>query len=222
MSTLQVVNHNGVNVISSVEVSEMVGRDHSDLMKSIRKYAETLHSANLPSENFFLSSEYLNSRKQKQPCFLLTKKGCDMVANKMTGEKGILFTAAYVDKFHEMEKVVTQLLPPMTPLRMIHTMTNEMMKQDERLVSLEEKVNNQLTLDFGQQRMVQNAKNKRVYQLWNNGTINKDILDTVPKVHAAIGRDLKNAFAVNSFRDIRKHEYEEAINYINAWRASLV
>ncbi|WP_129692475.1 ORF6C domain-containing protein [Gottfriedia acidiceleris] len=37
-----------------------------------------------------------------------------------------------------------------------------------------------------------------------------------------MGRDLKNAFAVNSFRDIRKHEYEEAINYINAWRPSLV
>ena len=27
-----------------------------------------------------------------------------MVANKMTGEKGVLFTAAYVTKFEEMEK----------------------------------------------------------------------------------------------------------------------
>ncbi|QKE74741.1 Rha family transcriptional regulator [Arthrobacter citreus] len=222
MSTIQVVSHNGLNVISSVEIAEMVGKDHSDLMKSVRKYIETLHSANLPSENFFLASEYQNSRNQKQPCFLLSKKGCDMVANKMTGEKGILFTAAYVDKFYEMEKSITQQLPPMTPLQMINTISTEMMKQDERLNSLEDKVNNQLTLDFGQQRCVQNAKNKRVYQLWNNGKINTDILDTVQKVHAAIGRDLKNAFAVNSFRDIRKHEYEEAINYINAWRPSLV
>ncbi|MEE6450503.1 Rha family transcriptional regulator [Gottfriedia acidiceleris] len=218
MSNLQVVKHNAVNAISSVEVAEMVAKDHSDLMKSIRKYVEILHSANLPSENFFVSSEYLNSRNQTQPCFLITKKGCDMIANKMTGEKGILFTARYVEKFYELEKVVTQQLPPMTPLQMIHTMTNEMMKQDERLNSLEDKVNNQLTLDFGQQRIVQNAKNKRVYQLWNSGKINTDVFDTVPKVHAAIGRDLKNAFAVNSFRDIRKHEYEEAINYINAWR----
>ncbi|WP_129692474.1 Rha family transcriptional regulator [Gottfriedia acidiceleris] len=181
MSTLQVIKHNGINAISSVEVAEMVGKDHSDLMKSIRKYVETLHSANLPSENFFVSSEYLSSRNQAQPCFLITKKGCDMVANKMTGEKGILFTATYVEKFHELEKVVTQQLPPMTPLQMFHTMTNEMMKQDERLVSLEEKVNNQLTLDFGQQRCVQNAKNKRVYQLWNNGKINTDIMELLKK-----------------------------------------
>jgi phage antirepressor YoqD-like protein len=29
-----------------------------------------------------------------------------MVANKMTGEKGVLFTAAYVTKFEEMEKAL--------------------------------------------------------------------------------------------------------------------
>ncbi|MEH7514129.1 Rha family transcriptional regulator [Gottfriedia acidiceleris] len=222
MSKLQVIKHNGVNAISSVEVAEMVGKRHSDLLESIKGYINHLANGNFRSHDFFFESTYLDLQGKERPCFLLTKKGCDMVANKMTGEKGIFFTAAYVDKFHEMEKVVTQQLPPMTPLQMIHTMTNEMMKQDERLVSLEEKVNNQLTLDFGQQRCVQNAKTKRVYQLWNNGKINTDIMDTVQKVHAAIGRDLKNAFAVNSFRDIRKHEYDEAMNYINAWRPSLV
>lgn len=222
MSTLQVVKHNGINVISSVEVAQMVGKRHSDLLESIKGYIYHLANGNFRSHDFFLESTYLDLQGKERPCFLLTKKGCDMVANKMTGEKGILFTAAYVDKFYEMEKAVTQQLPPMTPLQMINTISTEMMKQDERLNSLEDKVNNQLTLDFGQQRIVQNAKNKRVYQLWNNGKIDTDIMDTVPKVHAAIGRDLKNAFAVNSFRDIRKHEYEEAINYINAWRPRLV
>lgn len=37
------------------------------------------------------------------PSYYLTRKGCDMIANKMTGEKGTLFTAAYVTRFHEME-----------------------------------------------------------------------------------------------------------------------
>src|SRR5690606_23636378 len=36
------------------------------------------------------------------------RKGCDMVANKMTGEKGVLFTAAYVTKFEEMERQLMQ------------------------------------------------------------------------------------------------------------------
>ena len=33
-----------------------------------------------------------------------------MIANKLTGKKGVLFTAAYVTRFNEMEKKV-QLLP---------------------------------------------------------------------------------------------------------------
>jgi hypothetical protein len=37
------------------------------------------------------------------PCYLINKPGCEMVANKLTGEKGVLFTAAYVAKFNEME-----------------------------------------------------------------------------------------------------------------------
>ncbi|UPM55082.1 Rha family transcriptional regulator [Gottfriedia acidiceleris] len=76
----------------------------------------TLHSANLPSENFFVSSECLNSRNQTQPCFLITKKGCDMVANKMNGEKGILFSVTNVEKFHDMENgVFSQVLTSGSP-----------------------------------------------------------------------------------------------------------
>ncbi|MDN9204386.1 phage antirepressor KilAC domain-containing protein, partial [Clostridioides difficile] len=41
----------------------------------------------------------------------LTKKGCDMVANKMTGEKGIIFTAIYVTKFEEMERELKEQQP---------------------------------------------------------------------------------------------------------------
>ncbi|MHB9924604.1 hypothetical protein CF091_14060 [Clostridium botulinum] len=34
--------------------------------------------------------------------------GCEMVANKLTGSKGVIFTAKYVEKFNEMEKHIKQ------------------------------------------------------------------------------------------------------------------
>ncbi len=48
--------------------------------------------------DFFILSTYQDSKGETRPCYLLTKKGCDMVANKMTGEKGVLFTAADAEK----------------------------------------------------------------------------------------------------------------------------
>lgn len=103
---LTVKEVNGVYVVSSAEVAPMVDKDHRELLRSIRTYIGYLDGAKLHSENFFIKSTYINSRNQEQPCFLLTKKGCDMVANKMTGEKGVIFTATYINKFYEMEEAL--------------------------------------------------------------------------------------------------------------------
>jgi hypothetical protein len=59
--------------------------------------------SNFGVSDFFVGSSYLDSTGRELPCYLLSKMGCEMVANKLTGEKGILFTAAYVAKFNEME-----------------------------------------------------------------------------------------------------------------------
>lgn len=109
MNELKIINHNGTHVVDSREVADMIGKQHKDLLESIRSYEQFLLSGEFRSVDFFIPSTYQDSTGRTLPCYLLTRKGCDMVANKMTGLKGVLFTAAYVTKFEEMEK---QLLRP--------------------------------------------------------------------------------------------------------------
>lgn len=105
LKELIIKNHKGINVIDSREVAEMIGKNHKELMRSIRGYVEILEpSAKLRSADFFIESTYQDANNQTRPCYLLTKQGCEMVANKMTGEKGILFTAEYVQAFNKMEE----------------------------------------------------------------------------------------------------------------------
>ncbi|MCL1805797.1 MAG: Rha family transcriptional regulator [Clostridiales bacterium] len=52
---------------------------------------------------FTLESTYRDSTGRTLPCYLLSKMGCELVANKLTGEKGVLFTVAYVARFNELE-----------------------------------------------------------------------------------------------------------------------
>ena len=92
--------------INSREVAEMTGVGHKELLKKIRKYCAVLAESKIALGDFFIETEYLDANNQSRPCYELTRKGCDMVANKMTGEKGILFTAAYVTRFEEMEKEI--------------------------------------------------------------------------------------------------------------------
>lgn len=132
MDNLTVTNQNGTLVIDSREVAEMVEKSHDQLLRSIRGYIEVLEndpSAKLQTANFFIESEYWDKQNQLRPCYLLTKKGCDMVANKMTGEKGILFTASYVTKFEEMEKQIQAPIQQLSPqLQLLISMELEQKK----------------------------------------------------------------------------------------------
>ena len=58
---------------------------------------------NFGLNEFFVENCYIDPIGRTLPCFLLTKMGCELVANKLIGEKGVLFTVAYVTKFNEME-----------------------------------------------------------------------------------------------------------------------
>ncbi|MFJ3389947.1 MULTISPECIES: Rha family transcriptional regulator [unclassified Lysinibacillus] len=108
MNQLNVVSFNGQLVTDSRDVAEMVGKRHTDLLRSIDNYSEILLNAKMRSADFFIENTYKDSSGKENKCYLLTRKGCDMVANKMTGEKGILFTATYVIRFEEMEQILSQ------------------------------------------------------------------------------------------------------------------
>ena len=100
---LQVIKHDNVLMVDSREVALMVDKRHDNLLRDISGYYEILTNSKMRTSEFFLISYYKDTKGEARPYYLLTRKGCDMAANKMTGEKGVLFTATYVTKFEEME-----------------------------------------------------------------------------------------------------------------------
>ena len=115
MNGLKVQDFHGKQVIDSRDVAQMVEREHKELMKSIRLYAQYLNEGEIPLVDFFIESSYIDNKGQSRPNFLITKKGCDMIANKTTGKKGVLFTAAYVTAFEEMRQALTAPTHPALP-----------------------------------------------------------------------------------------------------------
>ena len=115
MTGLKVQDFHGKKVIDSRDVAEMVERSHYELLKSIRQYSQYLNEGEIPAVDFFIESSYLDNKGQSRPNFLITKKGCDMIANKTTGKKGVLFTAAYVTAFDEMQQALTAPRTPSLP-----------------------------------------------------------------------------------------------------------
>ena len=145
MNDLQIVTFDGVDVVDSRDVAVMVERDHNELLKSIRIYSKYLEEGEVPQDDFFIESTYISGNNQEQPNFLITKKGCDLIANKMIGKKGILFTAAYVNAFERMRKQVQPAA--LTPAQLIAAQAQLLVDMERRMdemqgqtQALEEKV----------------------------------------------------------------------------------
>lgn len=116
MKELEIFTFKQKPVVDSRDVAQVVDRPHRQLLRSIQtmighmKHANTERKSVLSEQlkintsDFFIPSTYTDETGRTLPCYLCTRLGCDMIANKMTGEKGTLFTAAYVTKFRRMEK----------------------------------------------------------------------------------------------------------------------
>ena len=100
-------------VVDSREVAEMLGRDHKILLRDIEGSKDGKHIGIIPVlvknhlvlYKYFIKSSYESDGKNYKS-YLITKMGCELLANKMTGEKGILFSATYVQAFNDMEQAV--------------------------------------------------------------------------------------------------------------------
>lgn len=108
MNDLKLINE---QTITSLEVAEMVGKDHKNLIRDIRRYVEQFNEAKIEPVEFFTESNYVDGKGETRPCYNVTKKGCEFIAHKLTGVKGTEFTAKYINRFHEMEDSLKPKLP---------------------------------------------------------------------------------------------------------------
>lgn len=92
--------------IPSMEVADMVEMEHKYLMRNMRRYSDEMVGAKISPTDFWKDSTYRDSQNKERTCYLVTKKGCEFIAHKMTGAKGTIFTARYINRFHDMENAL--------------------------------------------------------------------------------------------------------------------
>ncbi len=126
--------------ITTLEVAEMMEVPHSDLLKKIegrkdrKGYIQILNEGQMSVVDFFCKSSYMDAKGEERPCYEVTRLGCDFLANKFTGEKGVLFTARYVKRFQEMERSFQEKVyeTKATSLGEVASFTKEMDRRMER------------------------------------------------------------------------------------------
>ena len=206
-----------IQTISSKEVAEMIGRRHGQILKMIEGGSGEVGIIKILAQHDFVLSEYFieSSYKDKSgksnKCYECTKMGCEMLANKMTGEKGILFTARYVKKFNEMERI---LLEQNTPSYMISDpikRAEQWIKEQKEKQLIEEQ---KKLIEEKHDNLVHNPKTYTTTEIAKElgfssaTTLNKDL--ELKKIQYKVnGTWVLNAkFSKNDFVNIKQSELE--------------
>ncbi len=212
MKELTIKNYKGINVTDSREVAEMIGKKHAHLMRDIQGYEKVIsENPKLDSQNFFIKDTYkVDGNNKTYDCYLLTKQGCEMVANKMTGEKGILFTAEYVQAFNKMEQ---QHIPKMSKeLQAIFMIDNKQQQMDARITTLEER----MTIETGKQKVLQDLVKKKVTAILG-GKDTPAYKELGKKAFSKCWHDYKTTMQVASYKDTPVKDFELAKKVIIDW-----
>ncbi|MGE7121835.1 BRO family protein [Peribacillus sp. NPDC046944] len=83
-------------------------------------------------------------------------------------------------------------------------------EHSNKLLELEKKVEQQITLDHGEQRRLQKGVAYRVYEF------TKDKKEAA-KLFKELYREIKDRFGVASYKDVKRKELQSAISYIENW-----
>lgn len=172
-------------IITSIEVAQMIGKEHKNLIRDIRRYVKQLNEVKIEPVDFFYEDTYIDPKGETRPCYNITRKGCEFIANKLTGQKGTEFTAKYVNRFHELEEgnITTSLINALNAIS--ESMIEIKQEFNDRLTKLEEAQNTQAALPENTYKKPYNpwfAKMQPKYKLLeeyfdiNRGQLYKNIL----------------------------------------------
>lgn len=173
---------------------------------------------NLEEDTEKLNSIILSAGQNREMTFL-TEDGVYEVL--MTSRKKV---AKYIRKglkeflksWRKGEVKVVQ--KQMSELDMIISMANIQKEIENRVETLEDKVNNRMTIESGEQTSLQFKIKARVYERFD--TYDKEELkkEIIKLLFSNIHKELKKKFGVPSYKDVKVKDFEDCLNFVKVWR----
>ncbi|WP_413509827.1 Rha family transcriptional regulator [Carnobacterium maltaromaticum] len=207
--------------LTSMEVSEMVERRHDQVLRDIENIIYHLGD-HKSVESYFIRSFYMNSQNKEQPCFDVTKKGCELYGTRMNGAKGTLFAVEYIERFNEMEESVKERSLPTDPMDIL-ALTFEAQKQHKeelklvgnRVTNLEENV----SIDQGDYSYLTRRINKAVFQELEIKRFSKH-KKQVDLFYKDINKGIHEITGVKTRSKLKQKQFDAVDNFITDWKPS--
>lgn len=214
MNNLTVTEYKNIRVLTTQQIAEAYGTDTKIISKNFSRnkgrYIEGKHFICLEGEEkrgFINRRQIDDGSKNAKNLYLWTEKGAFLHAKSLNTDKAWEVYDRLVDEYFEKGS-----RKPMTTAEQIQLLAQGNQDHEERI----EKLENTMTLDYGQQKYISDLVSKVVIEVL--GGKKSNAYDEIgKKVFAECNRDVKTYFDVNARNNIPKLRYQEAVEYIKEW-----
>lgn len=207
---------NGQVVTDSLRIAEVFGKDHNNVLKDIRKQLE--YAGDEFGQVNFYQSTYINSQNKEMPKFDLTEEAFTLVAMSYNSREAVQMKIKFIQEFKRIKEELTkprvlsekeQLIASMK-LSLVTAEEIEVIKSDMELIK--HRVEEELTLNHGQQQTLYHEIKKRVE------SIKDDYEQSKREIYSQIHSHLRRAFSAPKYIFVKRKDYEDVKAWVRVWR----
>ena len=213
---VEVKEYEGIRVVTAWDIAKVHGREVNDVTKNFNNN----RSKFILGEDYFLINrteiserkisiqEFIPNNVKEIPLF--TESGYLMLVKTFTDDLSWDIQRQLVKtyfRFKEAQKTMT--LP-----QQLLAQAQCLVEMDNRITVVENKVDNEIRVNSGEQLRITKAVKRRVCQRID---LSVDLIGKDKFMYQAIYRDLKDRFGVASYKDIKRKDLTDCLNYISTW-----
>ncbi|MFD0825813.1 ORF6N domain-containing protein [Neobacillus sp. M.A.Huq-85] len=220
MNELKVIEQNGARVLTTQQLAEAYGTDtkiiNRNFQRNSDRYVQGKHFYALSGEElkaFKGSRQFDGNLKFTSVLYLWTEKGAWLHAKSLNTDESWEAYETLVDDYYTVKKQIRALTEReqlVAAMKLSIESSEEIAAVKEEVKEVRGMIENQITLDHGEQRRVQIGIASRVYELESDKELR-------PPLFAELYREIRNRFGVTSYKDIKRKDLQAALKYIEAF-----
>ena len=213
---MEVKEYEGLRVVTAWNIGKVHNRDVGEINKIFNRNKDKFI---LNEDYFILKIKDFSERFKTIQDFipnnvkeiaLFTESGYLMLVKTFTDDLSWNIQRQLVKTYFRFKEAQKSLTVPQQLLAQAQCLV----EMDNRITVVENKVDNEIRVDNGEQRKIQSAVATRVYKRLD---IVPELIEDKKYMFQAIYRDLKDRFGVASYRDIKRKDLRDCLEYVSAW-----
>lgn len=227
MNQLEPTILNGKRVLTTAQLAGAYGTEpriiNNNFGRNISRYKAEKHYFLLEGtdlKEFKRNHQFDESLNRVNKLYLWTEKGAWLHAKSLNTDQAWDAYEMLVDEYYTIQENVVPLSKDQALVTVLRT-TADLVEGHESIIKeqheirklisqVDQKVDEQITLDYGEQRRLQKGVATKVYEVCDDPQLR-------PKLFRELYREIKDRFGVASYKDVKRKELQAALRYIENW-----